>query len=392
MKRPSFSPIIAAALIFCFIIFIPNQYLLPMITDKKVEKAAVDLDFEMFQGEIIQKKMLESPKYLPIYGSSELSRLDTFHPSNYFKVNPIGITPFLVGRGGMQSFVHFLNFANQKEGLKNKKIVFILSPQWFDKQGIKQEAFSSNFSALQAYKFALEPKVSETLQIKGAKRLLTFDVVNNDKMLKALLEAKIYKDQKTQMKAFMIKPFALAFMKVLEKRDLLESIFDVQVTKLHPQPSLIKNKTWKELEKNAYELAKSKSTNNPFYIDDFYYNRKIKPKIAELKGYKRHASYLVSPEYEDFQMVLDVLKEAKAKPLFVSVPVNGYWYDYMELSKKDREGYYKKIKHQIEKEGFPVLDLSNHEYDKYFLKDTIHLGYKGWLPIDKAIIEFVQHP
>ena len=91
-------------------------------------------------------------------------------------------------------------------------------------------------------------------------------------------------------------------------------------------------------------------------------------------------------------MVLDVLKEAKAKPLFVSVPVNGYWYDYMELSKKDREGYYKKIKHQIEKEGFPVLDLSNHEYDKYFLKDTIHLGYKGWLPIDKAIIEFVQHP
>jgi len=89
-------------------------------------------------------------------------------------------------------------------------------------------------------------------------------------------------------------------------------------------------------------------------------------------------------------MVLDVLKEAKAKPLFVSVPVNGYWYDYMGLSKKDREGYYKKIKQQIEKEGFPVLDLSSHEYDPYFLKDTIHLGYKGWLPIDKAIIEFVH--
>jgi D-alanine transfer protein len=392
MKQPSFSPLIAAVLIFCFIIFIPNQYLLPMVNEKTIEKAAVDLDFEMFQGEIIQKKMLENPKYLPIYGSSELSRLDTFHPSNYFKVNPIGVTPFLVGRGGTQSFFHFLNFANQKEGLKNKKIIFILSPQWFDKQGVRQEVFSSNFSALQAYKFALEPKVSERLQIEGAKRLLTFDVVNNDKMLKTLLEAKIHKDKKTQMKAFMIKPFAFAFMKVLEKRDLLNSILDVHVTKLHPQPSLIKNKTWKELEKNAYGMAKRKSTNNPFYIDDFYYNHKIKPKIDRLKGYKKHASYLVSPEYQDFQMVLDVLKEAKAKPLFVSVPFNGYWYDYMELSKKDREGYYKKIKQQIEKEGFPVLDLSHHEYDPYFLKDTMHLGYKSWLPIDKAIIEFVKHP
>jgi len=66
MKRPSFSPLIAAIVLFCFILFIPNQYLLPMITDKKVEEEAVDLDFEIFQGEIIQKKMLESPKYLPI--------------------------------------------------------------------------------------------------------------------------------------------------------------------------------------------------------------------------------------------------------------------------------------------------------------------------------------
>ncbi|MCZ0756471.1 D-alanyl-lipoteichoic acid biosynthesis protein DltD [Anoxybacillus sp. J5B_2022] len=390
MKRPSFSPLIAAIVLFCFILFIPNQYLLPMITDKKVEEEAVDLDFEIFQGEIIQKKMLESPKYLPIYGSSELSRLDTFHPSNYFKVNPIGVTPFLVGRGGMQSFVHFLNFADQKNELKHKKLLFILSPQWFYRQGATQESFSANFSTLQAYKFALEPKVSEKLQIEGAKRLLTFDVVKNDAMLATLLKAKIHKDKKTQMKAAMIKPVAILFVKVLEKRDLLHAILDVPLTTLHPQPALVKNKTWDELERNAAEMAKAKSTNNRFYIDNFYYNKRIKPKIEQLRGFRKNSSLLVSPEYQDFQMVLDVLKEAKAKPLFVSVPVNGYWYDYMGLSKKDREGYYKKIKQQIEKEGFPVLDLSSHEYDPYFLKDTIHLGYKGWLPIDKAIIEFVH--
>ena len=47
--------------------------------------------------------MFEDSKYLPIFGSSELSRLDEFHPSNYFQVNNQGFTPYLVGKGGDQS-------------------------------------------------------------------------------------------------------------------------------------------------------------------------------------------------------------------------------------------------------------------------------------------------
>ncbi|PEC93295.1 hypothetical protein CON17_30125, partial [Bacillus thuringiensis] len=29
-----------------------------------------------------------------------------------------------------------------------------------------------------------------------------------------------------------------------------------------------------------------------------------------------------------------------------------------------------------------------HEYDKYFLKDTIHLGWKGWIYFDEAVQKF----
>ena len=39
-------------------------------------------------------KMLENSQYLPMYGSSEFLRMDAYHPSNYFKVNPAGFTPF----------------------------------------------------------------------------------------------------------------------------------------------------------------------------------------------------------------------------------------------------------------------------------------------------------
>ena len=50
--------------------------------------------------------------------------------------------------------------------------------------------------------------------------------------------------------------------------------------------------------------------------------------------------------------------------------------------------YYNKVREQVEKAGYPVVDFSGHEYDKYFLKDTIHLGWKGWIYFDEAVQKF----
>ncbi len=47
-----------------------------------------------------------------------------------------------------------------------------------------------------------------------------------------------------------------------------------------------------------------------------------------------------------------------------------------------------KVREQVEKAGYPVVDFSGHEYDKYFLKDTIHLGWKGWIYFDEAVQKF----
>ncbi|MEH7749561.1 D-alanyl-lipoteichoic acid biosynthesis protein DltD, partial [Neobacillus drentensis] len=158
--------------------------------------------------------------------------------------------------------------------------------------------------------------------------------------------------------------------------------------KLHPKPALTQNKSWAELEDAAGHMAAKKTTTNPFYVNDLYYKAMLQPKLDKLHGYKKGASYATSKQYQDLQLVLDVLKEAGAKPLFVSVPVNGYWSDYTGFPAKGRTDYYVKVKKQVEKNGFPVLDLSSHEYDKYFFKDTIHLGYKGWVSVDKGILQF----
>ncbi|WP_144497900.1 D-alanyl-lipoteichoic acid biosynthesis protein DltD, partial [Bacillus paralicheniformis] len=141
-KRFLFGPIILAFLLFFTAILIPNAWLAKLVPKDRVETSATEINPMMFQGMYLQGKALEDPKYLPIYGSSELSRLDAFHPSNYFKVNNQGFTPYLVGKGGSQSLIHAINFAAQSGQLKGKKIVFIISPQWFQKDGSDESHFA----------------------------------------------------------------------------------------------------------------------------------------------------------------------------------------------------------------------------------------------------------
>ena len=143
-----------------------QRALLPLLSDEKVEQAATSLKEEKIQSMILQQKMLADPKYLPMYGSSEFARMDAFHPSNYFKVKPEGFTPFLLGRGGTQDLVHVLNFASTMDQLKDKKMVFVLSPQWFVPQGIDETHFAPNFSKQQGYHFIFNNDVKPEMKNK----------------------------------------------------------------------------------------------------------------------------------------------------------------------------------------------------------------------------------
>lgn len=389
MKTPSFSPLIGAILFVGLILFLPEKWLSVLVTEKKVEEAAVNLNTNMFEGMLIQDKMLQSSTYLPIYGSSELSRLDSFHPSNYFAANPQGYIPFLVGKGGTASMFHFLNFAVNQEALKDKKIVFILSPQWFTEIGEDEAHFVSSYSVLKAYQFALHPTVSPAVFKTGANRLMSYDVVKKDTLLMTLLQTRVANETDTWQYKVAEKA-GQSYLHILKRRDLLFAMITPKQRETRPNYELTANKNFEELEQNAEQVGKMYITNNPYYIKDTYYNRMYKEKINKLKGYKRHESFAVSPQYDDFQMILDVLNEAGAKALFISIPVNGYWYDYAEMKQSERTVYYEKINKQVQAAGFDVLDLSGYEYEPYFMTDSMHVGYKGWVHVAKGIEEFMK--
>lgn len=386
MKKSAFAPILLAFLVLFILVIIPNNWIKGLIPKNRVDQAATELNPFMFQGTYIQQRMLENKKFLPIYGSSELARLDRFHPSNYFQVTREPFTPFLVGRGGTESLIHLLNFSEHLDQLKGRKIVFVLSPQWFQPKGTDESHFVPNYSSLQGYDFAFNNHIDPRIKKMAIKRLLTFSSVKDDPILSAIYRAELTKNPWDQKKAKLVRPFAYAYRNLLVKKDLYYSIAG-GVKRNREIKHDLKGQNWSQLEKDAEQLGSQKAINNPFWVTNSQYN-KIKNLVPSLKDKKTNASYGKSPEYQDFQLVLDVLKQSGAKPLFISVPVNGKWYDYTGFPKKGRTAYYSRIRNQIEAEGFQVADFSGHEYDPYFMKDTIHIGWKGWVYTDRAIKDF----
>jgi len=139
MIRRRFWPMLIAALLFVLTVLemgpvtkwtVTQFYLKPGV----IEQVAGSQSNEVFKGTILQQQGLERQDILPVYGSSEFSSVSAFHPSYLFAGNPTGFTPFLIGHGGCQDLIHVLNVASQGQTLRGKKVVVILSSQWFAPQ------------------------------------------------------------------------------------------------------------------------------------------------------------------------------------------------------------------------------------------------------------------
>ncbi|WP_283776087.1 D-alanyl-lipoteichoic acid biosynthesis protein DltD, partial [Bacillus velezensis] len=56
------------------------------------------------------------------------------------------------------------------------------------------------------------------------------------------------------------------------------------------------------------------------------------------------------------------LKDAGAKPLFVFIPVNGYWYDYNGYPEERHQQYYDKMQQVLKADNVDYVDFTDHEY------------------------------
>lgn len=396
-----------SAVIVALGLFLGTIYALPSLSElwadtfvlKEGTVAAIGVtpNYDTFQGSILQKKAFENSRILPLYGSSEMSMIIDYHPAKILTPET-GVTPFLIGRGGTQTLVQVLNIAALGDTVRNKKLAVFLTPQWYGRGGISEDTFAGNFSALHVYEILKDPTLSDHLKNDIAERLLQFTKPYQDfPYLKKMLVLQGKTDVRSRfLKLFYTVPAQMDYASLAFKdattthwwvnnipKETVARYTNVSsVSTIEPQ--------WDELQAQAIEKAKQTTDNNPFEMENGFYTKNILPNLEAQKNASKNAQYTSSPEYEDLQLLMAVLKEKGAQPLFVVLPMNGRWSDYTGIPVTERKACYQKLAQMIQREGFALANFSPHEKDDYYLRDPWHLAWKGWLEVDEKLYQFYR--
>lgn len=352
---------------------------------------------EKILGTWLVSQGVQQDNSLLIVGSSELKTTDIItHPANFFAGS--GLQVDLVGRGSCQSIIHALLLGGQGPELQNRKIVLITAPQSYVPDGIASDLFMANYSQQQLLNILLDETIPDSIKTYLAGRVQSlFDQYEQDtgkapqKGTAGDLLSAAWADG--GQNAFLQVPYAALSRWMLETKDMTDArrcIAAMEETAPQTVP-LSLDFDWAAWEQTAMEQAADMVTNNDFTMQDNYYSTYIGAKLARQAGQDAGLSYAQSPEYDDLRCLLDLCALRNLEVLFVHVPMHGAWYDYTGFPAEQRTVYYENVRQVVaEYDNVTLLDLTQQEYEPYFLCDTMHLGWKGWLAVDRAIVEFYQ--
>lgn len=381
-----FGPVFCAlALIIGLLIVAPDRTSHDLSSEKR---AATALTPNVFKNAALKRQALSNPthRFVPFFGSSEWKRLDELHPSVLSEAYHRGYTPFLLGLQGAESLTHYFGMQQIQDQLKNKQAVFVISPQWFVKKGQFPTAFNFYYASDQGYSF-LENAKDTTEDRYAAKRFLT---LNPESAMTKYMAKIAAGKQLSDFDKWRIK--LSDFLSVREDNLFASLQFgDNYQAKVKPRADKLPQPyNLESLNNRAMQLGMAHSNNNEFGILNSFYNERIKRDYKKLKGSQTKFSYLHSPEYNDFQLVLSEFARNHTDVLFVIPPINEKWQAYAGLNPDMYQKAVNKIRYQLSSQGFnQIADLSQRGGEPYFMQDTIHLGWKGWLAFDQAVNPFL---
>jgi DltD-like protein len=107
----------------------------------------------------------------------------------------------------------------------------------------------------------------------------------------------------------------------------------------------------------------------------------------ELASYLRRAS-----EWGSLELVVEALKQLGARPLLLSMPIAGGFFDQHGVSREMRhELYYGRLQQLARRYRVPLVDFEAEDEDAGFLNGVgAHLSQEGWRYYDEALERFYR--
>jgi D-alanine transfer protein len=339
---------------------------------------------------------------MPVLGSSEFNHGKTrpYHPFNVFRGTDVKMMN--VGGPFNQTLFHTVFIGAAGPNIKTKKVVLLLSPTWFKKEGVSPQSYSLRFSMSEYIQFMQNSRISAESKKYVMKRSEALLKKSNEKLYGKVkvVDDYLVRGKKNIINAGLFKLLSmytydtdtvttrLAMTARNHKDKNLRRDFSSKCRKWEKKYNPSGRVSWDLLYRTAMKEGSKNSKDNSFYMNDKTWNRSLKAKYSGLRNYHGKSSWADSPEYDDLEAFLKVCRENGIKVRLIVQPVNGYWYDYTGFPASRRKAMSDKAEKIAAKYGAEYVSLQKYEYDRYITMDAVHPWGKGWLKIDEQIYSF----
>jgi D-alanine transfer protein len=365
--------------------------------ERQFVNALAPLDLpQTINGSALQSAALFKSDLLPFYGSSEITLLNTpYDAEKFFATYPTGFTVFQVANLGASSLTMAQNLAALGPDLKGKKVVISITPAPFTFSPLREDYYAGNYSRLHAYALIFSPYLSMELKSAAAQRLLVHpQTLQDDPFFEFTL--KYITDTSVQSRIFYVIMWPLGALQteVMRLQDHAEVILFVQNHHINPNVQHVPQKIgWAQNFSDALAEQKQYTHSNPYGIEDWrwkLFQGRSKVPYPPGSGNDHFLQYLQNAEeWPDFNILLDVLQQLGAKPLILSRPVNGRFWEAVGVSEQAQNAYYIKLHRVVDPYHMTLVDYQQYTNEIYFSTDSVsHTSRYGWVYVDQTLDEF----
>jgi D-alanine transfer protein len=355
------------------------------------------------QGNALQQAALETGDLLPIYGSSELNLQSDynrpFHATNVFHDYPTGFTIFPVGRAESTCLITLQKLAAAGPALEGRSIVISLSPPYFfERTAARVDGYAGNFSALHAGELAFNIHASLRLRQDAARRMLNYPAtVAHRPLLRFALE-NLAGGSLVNLACYdAVLPLGLLHNAILRYQDHWSAVSYLwqhpESTSPPASPHRGRPLDWPALHRQADDVYRAHCDTNELGIDNRTWTRHLRQELSRRRGTwsdETFQSALESnQEWVDLELLLRELTEFGARPLLLSPPLHGGWYDQFGISYAGRTAYYRKLRAIGARYRAEVVDFADHDADRAFCQDNMgHMAPRGLVFYSQALDGF----
>lgn len=324
-----------------------------------------------------------------IMGSSELQDETNAVPYRFIPAHSATRVQ-AYGHAGNQCFSVYCQLLAHTERLKNSRIVFILSPGWFEAKpalGTSSPVFLEYVSPRFLEKIATQQtpfsvyageRIAQLYSEFNAPGLpLKINYFKNraalSPMHKLLFSPLLYLDKK--------------WFKYYKKinytvENEIEPISFVSL--YHPMPATMPV-PWDTMLTESRIRVLAKATNNTLGISNDYYDTHIKGR----QGHIKPVGFEHNTELNDFHMLMQLIRAYEVDAFFVIQPLNPCYYVNLAALNPVMDEIRSEIKGKEGQRSYGCADFfvsDSTAYDKALLTDVMHFSEYGWYRVNQAVM------